>query len=174
MDVSRGQRPSVLGAGDVGEVAGGIGPHSPRRKNVVHMRGVTSTRRVAFPGMSPRGFTSSSCRRTEQISSTCGRSSNMRGLPVGSCTSRAAIRTIRSGGSMLQLPRSGISCPAWGLGIQGSAVCWKPVLGKSNNEDEDIVHASWRHGEPREQGSRSGSCGWITSFLGSTLRVPRS
>jgi hypothetical protein len=38
----------------------------------------------------------------------------------------------------------------------------------SNNEDEDIVHASWRHGESREQGSRSGSCGWITSFLGST------
>ena len=33
------------------------------------------------------------------------------------------------------------------------------------NEDEDIVHASWRHGDPREQGSRTGRCGWITSFL---------
>jgi hypothetical protein len=43
----------------------------------------------------------------------------------------------------------------------------------SSNEDEDIVHAPWRHGEPREQGSRSGSCGWITSFLGSTT-VPQS
>jgi hypothetical protein len=43
----------------------------------------------------------------------------------------------------------------------------------SSNEDEDIVHAPWRHGGLREQGSRSGSCGWITSFLGSTT-VPRS
>ena len=68
-------------------------------------------------------------RRTEQISPTCGRSLKKRGLPVGSCTGRAAFRTIWSGGSMLQLPRSGISCPAWGLGIQGSAVCWWPVLG---------------------------------------------
>ncbi len=33
------------------------------------------------------------------------------------------------------------------------------------DQDEDIVHAPWRHGEPREQGSRTGRCGWITSFL---------
>jgi HD superfamily phosphohydrolase YqeK len=31
-------------------------------------------------------------------------------------------------------------------------------------EDEDIVHALWRHGEHHEQGSRTGRCGWITSF----------
>jgi hypothetical protein len=30
---------------------------------------------------------------------------------------------------------------------------------------EDIVHALWRHGDKREQGSRIGRCGWITSFL---------
>ena len=41
-------------------------------------------------------------------------------------------------------------------------------FGEAGDQDEDIVHAPWRHGEPREQGSRSGSCGWITSFLGST------
>ncbi len=46
-----------------------------------------------------------------------------------------------------------------------------PIRG-AGNQDEDIVHASWRHGEPREQGSRSGSCGWITSFLGSTYCAP--
>ncbi len=39
-------------------------------------------------------------------------------------------------------------------------------------QDEDIVHASWRHGEPREQGSRTGRCGWITSFLRSAPRSP--
>ena len=38
------------------------------------------------------------------------------------------------------------------------------------NQDEDIVHAPWRHGEPHEQGSRTGRCGWITSFL----RRPKS
>jgi hypothetical protein len=38
------------------------------------------------------------------------------------------------------------------------------------DQDEDIVHAPWRHGEPREQGSRTGRCGWITSFLRSTQR----
>ena len=31
---------------------------------------------------------------------------------------------------------------------------------------EDIVHASRRRGDQREQGSRTGRCGWITSFLG--------
>jgi len=31
-------------------------------------------------------------------------------------------------------------------------------------EDEDIVHAPWRQGGLREQGSRTGRCGWITSF----------
>jgi hypothetical protein len=39
----------------------------------------------------------------------------------------------------------------------------------SEHQDEEIVHAPWRHGDLREQGSRSGSCGWITSFLGSTV-----
>ncbi len=33
-------------------------------------------------------------------------------------------------------------------------------------KDEDIVHALWRHRGQHEQGIRSGSCGWITSFLG--------
>jgi hypothetical protein len=28
-----------------------------------------------------------------------------------------------------------------------------------------MVRAPWRHGETREQGSRTGRCGWITSFL---------
>ena len=28
-----------------------------------------------------------------------------------------------------------------------------------------MVRAPWRHGESREQGSRTGRCGWITSFL---------
>ena len=37
----------------------------------------------------------------------------------------------------------------------------KDIL-KSN---EDIVHALWRHRGKREQGSRTGRCGWITSFL---------
>ena len=32
-------------------------------------------------------------------------------------------------------------------------------------QDEDIVRAPWRHGGSREQGSRTGRCGWITSFL---------
>ena len=36
------------------------------------------------------------------------------------------------------------------------------------SQDEDIVHASWRHGDSREQGSRTGRCGWITSFLRSS------
>jgi hypothetical protein len=39
----------------------------------------------------------------------------------------------------------------------------EPARGRA--QDEDIVHAPWRHGEPREQGSRTGRCGWITSFL---------
>ena len=34
------------------------------------------------------------------------------------------------------------------------------------NEDEDIVHALRRRRGLREQGSRTGRCGWITSFLG--------
>ena len=37
------------------------------------------------------------------------------------------------------------------------------------NQDEDMVRASWRHGELHEQGSRTGRCGWITSFLRSHL-----
>ena len=37
------------------------------------------------------------------------------------------------------------------------------------NQDEDIVRALWRHGEYHEQGSRTGRCGWITSFLRSNL-----
>ena len=32
-------------------------------------------------------------------------------------------------------------------------------------QGEDIVQAPWRHGELPEQGSRTGRCGWITSFL---------
>jgi hypothetical protein len=36
--------------------------------------------------------------------------------------------------------------------------------GTTELEDEDIVHALWRHGDHREQGSRTGRCGWITSF----------
>jgi hypothetical protein len=40
----------------------------------------------------------------------------------------------------------------------------------NGSQDEDIVHAPWRHGEPREQGSRTGRCGWITSFLRSDWR----
>jgi hypothetical protein len=28
-----------------------------------------------------------------------------------------------------------------------------------------MVRAPWRHGDTREQGSRTGRCGWITSFL---------
>jgi hypothetical protein len=59
----------------------------------------------------------------------------------------------------------------WARGTRGSAVCSKPALGESH-EDEDIVHASWRHGDLHEQGSRSGSCGWITSFLGSAFGRP--
>ncbi len=35
----------------------------------------------------------------------------------------------------------------------------------SIEQDEDIVHALWRHRELHEQGSRTGRCGWITSFL---------
>jgi hypothetical protein len=31
-----------------------------------------------------------------------------------------------------------------------------------------MVRAPWRHGDPREQGSRTGRCGWITSFLRSS------
>ena len=31
-------------------------------------------------------------------------------------------------------------------------------------KDDDIVHASWRHGERHEQGIRRGTCGWITSY----------
>ncbi len=31
---------------------------------------------------------------------------------------------------------------------------------------EDIVHAFWRQKDKHEQGMRSGSCAWITSFLG--------
>src|SRR5574341_2028244 len=33
------------------------------------------------------------------------------------------------------------------------------------SRDEDIVRAPWRHGDQHEQGSRTGTCGWITSFL---------
>ncbi len=94
------------------------------------------------------------------------------GIACGKLHRPSRKQIIRSGGSTLQLAPSGISCPGWGPGIQGSAVCWPLVL-VAGNQDEDIVHAPWRHGEPREQGSRSGSCGWITSFLGSTT-VPRS
>ena len=32
-------------------------------------------------------------------------------------------------------------------------------------QGDDIVHALWRHRDKHEQGIRSGSCGWITSFL---------
>jgi hypothetical protein len=35
----------------------------------------------------------------------------------------------------------------------------------TRDQDEDIVRAPWRHGGTREQGSRTGRCGWITSFL---------
>ncbi len=69
------------------EVAGGSA-------RVLHVRGTSCIctrllRRGGWhsTGMPLRGSTSSSCRRTEQISPTCGRSSKMRGLPVGSCTS---------------------------------------------------------------------------------------
>jgi hypothetical protein len=34
-----------------------------------------------------------------------------------------------------------------------------------SKQDEDIVRAPWRHGDLHEQGSRTGRCGWITSFL---------
>ncbi len=37
--------------------------------------------------------------------------------------------------------------------------------GETRDQDEDIVRAPWRHGDQREQGSRTGRCGWITSFL---------
>jgi hypothetical protein len=38
-------------------------------------------------------------------------------------------------------------------------------LGDILKSNEDIVHALWRHRDKREQGSRIGRCGWITSFL---------
>ena len=38
--------------------------------------------------------------------------------------------------------------------------------GANQCKGEDIVHASRRRGDQREQGSRTGRCGWITSFLG--------
>src|SRR5207245_9233870 len=41
------------------------------------------------------------------------------------------------------------------------------------DEDEDMVHAPRRRGDQREQGSRTGRCGWITSFLGIRDRVLR-
>jgi hypothetical protein len=44
--------------------------------------------------------------------------------------------------------------------------------GETRDQDEDIVRAPWRHGDSREQGSRTGRCGWITSFLRSLLATP--
>src|SRR5207245_5491052 len=41
------------------------------------------------------------------------------------------------------------------------------------SKGEDIVHASRRRGDKREQGSRTGRCGWITSFLGNLERTLR-
>src|SRR6266508_5398414 len=40
-------------------------------------------------------------------------------------------------------------------------------------EDEDRVHALRRRRDQREQGSRTGRCGWITSFLGIRVRILR-
>lgn len=78
-----------------------------------------------------------------------------------------------SGDWMLRLPHSRTSRPVWGAGISKEAQSVGNPVRATDGQDEDIVHAPWRHGEVREQGSRSGSCGWITSFLGSTS-VPRS
>ena len=47
-----------------------------------------------------------------------------------------------------------------------------PLEIATRDQDEDTVRAPWRHGESREQGSRTGRCGWITSFLRSSKGTP--
>ena len=51
-----------------------------------------------------------------------------------------------------------------GLPLPGGIMA-STEAGADQSKGEDIVHASWRHGGQREQGSRTGRCGWITSFL---------
>ena len=93
------------------------------------MRGATSMLRVEFQGIPTLGCISSLCNATSQILRGCARSSNTKGLRAESCIVRPARRTIRSGGSTLQPAHIWISFPEWAAGIQGSDVCWPPVLG---------------------------------------------
>ena len=83
----------------------------------------------------------------------------------------AWIRTC--GGSTCWRDHIAASLKRSDRGTRGNAVCWRTVW-FSWQQDEEIVHASWRHGDQREQGSRSGSCGWITSFLGRPRYVDRA
>jgi hypothetical protein len=56
---------------------------SRRARSAVLMRGATSMRRAAFHGIPPRGFTSSSCRRIEQILPGCKQSLEGEGIACG-------------------------------------------------------------------------------------------
>jgi hypothetical protein len=129
----------------------------------------TSMPREAFREASAPGFISSSCRRTMRTLTSYGQHSHAKASHVAASTTRAAREIPISGGSTLRLVTTAPSPSELVRGTQESAVCSLPGSG-DELEDEDIVRAPWRHGGQREQGSRSGSCGWITSFLGSPFK----
>ncbi len=139
---------------------------SPRQKDVVPTHAAILTRRVEPHRATSAASTSSSSRRTLPISVRCERLLTTRASDVGASTIRTVTEILISGGSMWRHAIIGPSLKESVPGTRGSVVCWTPAL-VVQHEDEDIVRAPWRHGGKREQGSRSGSCGWITSFLGS-------
>jgi hypothetical protein len=136
----------------------------PRRSGA-RTRAGTSTPKVGFRGMSRAASTSSSCRRTVRISRKSDLASRASESDAAGCTTPVHVSTLTCGASMFSQRHTRISSSKSDLGTRGNAVCWKRA-GALGDQDEDIVHAPWRHGESREQGSRTGRCGWITSFLG--------
>ncbi len=146
-------------------------PTAPRSSS--HTRGATSTRREGFRGTAKAGSTSNSCGEITMIlRSSVGCWPRPASPAVGS-TTQAGTSTRICGGSTCSPDHTNGSSRRLGHGTRENAICFRTGLSEKQ-QDEDIVRAPWRHGGQREQGSRSGSCGWITSFLGRPRYVDRA